>query len=182
MNIKEVARSIGVSTYTVSCAIHGRGTLSPQTRERVLQKVKELGYTPNVNGQRLVTGRSHLIALDDGRPGLATEVYGMQQVRGIQLALQTHGYSLLLNMATGGAKENEQLRYWVRSRTVDGVVIVRSRPFDEDLICEIASSHTPCVVIGSWRVQVPNVTSVDIRHSGVRQAARLLVEQGHLCI
>src|SRR5579871_1415147 len=140
MNIKEVAAQIGVSTYTVSCAITGRGSLSAATRRRVLKKVRELGYTPNVNGQRLVTGRSNLIALDDRRPGLFADPFGMQLARGIQHALQTARYSLLLNTATGGAQESDQLRYWVKSRTVGGVIIVRTSGFDPDLIRELSAA------------------------------------------
>src|SRR5579872_967294 len=150
MNIKQAASRIGVSTYTISCALSGRGAISPETREKVLREIRELGYTPNVNGQRLVTGRSYLVALDDRRPGLFNDPFGMQLARCIQRALQSFGYSLLLNMATGDAKENDQLRRWVNSRTVDGVLVVRSQAFDGDLIREIAASETPCVVIGTW--------------------------------
>lgn len=179
MTLKEVAAEIGVSTYTVSCAINNRGAISPETRRRVLKKVQDMGYTPNVNAQRLVTGRSFLIALDDRRPGLFTDPFGMQLARGLQQALQAHGYGLLLNTATGSTKESDQVRRWVSSRTVDGVVIVRSQPFDSALIGEIAAARVPCVVIGTWLESVPYVASVGIQHTGLREASQLLVEQGH---
>src|SRR5438094_7958405 len=66
VTIDEFARKIGVSTTTVSRAIHGRGRVSPATRGLVLERMKELGYTPNLNAQRLSHGRTYMVALDFG--------------------------------------------------------------------------------------------------------------------
>lgn len=178
MNIKEVARKIGVSPYTVSCALRNRGELSQETRQRVLQQVRELGYTPNINGQRLVQGRSQLIALDDRRPGLFSDIFAMQLARGIQYALQRRGYSLLLNTVDEHGEANRQLKQWVLSRTVDGVVLVGHISY-ESLVREIATPQTPCVVIDTLIADIPHVASVMKDRLGEQQVARLFVEQGH---
>lgn len=48
VTIRDVAKRAGVSIGTVSRAINGYKDISPETKERVLKAIKELGYTPNV--------------------------------------------------------------------------------------------------------------------------------------
>ena len=57
---KDVAELAGVSRGVVSYVINnGPREVSPETRERVLSAIKELGYRPNKNAQRLKLGESH---------------------------------------------------------------------------------------------------------------------------
>ena len=46
-NIYEVARHAGVSTATVSRVLSQPDVVSPDTRQKVLDAVESLGYTPN---------------------------------------------------------------------------------------------------------------------------------------
>jgi DNA-binding LacI/PurR family transcriptional regulator len=64
MTIEEFARKIGVSSATVSRAIHGKGRINPQTRQMVLQRMEELGFTPNLHAQNLAHRRSRTIGLE----------------------------------------------------------------------------------------------------------------------
>ena len=47
VTISDVAARAMVSTATVSYVINGSNRVSEETRARVLQAVKELGYQPN---------------------------------------------------------------------------------------------------------------------------------------
>lgn len=48
VTIKEVAKVCGVSVATVSNVLNGTGRVGPQTRQRVLDTAKEIGYVPNM--------------------------------------------------------------------------------------------------------------------------------------
>ncbi|HEY0790861.1 MAG TPA: LacI family DNA-binding transcriptional regulator [Chthoniobacterales bacterium] len=61
--IAEVAARAGVSTQTVSRAIRSRSRISVETRERVLNLVREMGYLPNRNAQSLASTKSNLVGL-----------------------------------------------------------------------------------------------------------------------
>ena len=50
---KTIAEEAGVSRGTVDRVLHGKPNVSPETRERVLNAVKKLGYTPNEAGRAL---------------------------------------------------------------------------------------------------------------------------------
>jgi LacI family transcriptional regulator len=47
--IRDVAAACGVSPMTVSLVLNNRGRVSAETRERVLQVVRELDYRPGVS-------------------------------------------------------------------------------------------------------------------------------------
>jgi LacI family transcriptional regulator, galactose operon repressor len=61
--MKSIARDLGVSTITISRVFHNRTDISPETRKRVLQRLKEVKYRPNPAARALSTGRMHLIGL-----------------------------------------------------------------------------------------------------------------------
>ena len=51
--IRDIAREAGVSTATVSKVINNKMYVAPATRERVLQIMKDLNYSPNVSASNL---------------------------------------------------------------------------------------------------------------------------------
>ena len=63
IRMKDIARDLGVSAVTVSKVLRGHPDIGQVTKERVLQRVKELRYRPNLMARGLVTGRTFLIAL-----------------------------------------------------------------------------------------------------------------------
>jgi DNA-binding LacI/PurR family transcriptional regulator len=175
MTIKDFARAIGVSPATVSRALQGNGRISPATRKRVLQRAQELGYTPNINAQRLRAERTNLIALNCGeRPNPLADMFFVESLQGIQAALQPQGYGLLLN-----APGDSPLR-WVKALAVDGVVL-GGDPGDESLAVKIAGMGVPCVVMGTRSIEgIPGVGStITGLQRGARQVAKMLVECGH---
>ena len=54
-----IARRAGVSRSTVSYALSGRRTVSPETRRRIAQVIEEVGYRPNAAARALSVGRPH---------------------------------------------------------------------------------------------------------------------------
>jgi DNA-binding LacI/PurR family transcriptional regulator len=182
MTIDEFARAVGVSTTTVSRTLSGRGRISPATRQRILEKMRDLGYTPNVTAQRLAKGRTHTILLDCGTGSVFADVFMMELVRGIQKALERRGYGLLLN-----APDGDPLRA-VIGGAVDGVILVGGDSTGEEgvrpaaSVAEVIAPHcVPCVVIGHQPAEEqPGVGSVVVGlESGAREAARMLTEYGH---
>ena len=64
ITIKEIARSLGMSTTTVSNVIHGKtGQVSPETIERVQKFLEEVDYVPNINARNLAQNESRIIGV-----------------------------------------------------------------------------------------------------------------------
>ena len=61
--IRDVAEGAGVSIATVSRALNDRGDVSAQTRERVREVARSLGYSADPAARSLVTQKTRLIAV-----------------------------------------------------------------------------------------------------------------------
>lgn len=59
--IYDVAQAAGVSHQTVSRFLKGFEGIRPETREKVVRALDELGYRPNLTARSLKSGRSHRI-------------------------------------------------------------------------------------------------------------------------
>ena len=59
--IYDVAKAAGVSHQTVSRFLRGFEGIRPETREKVIQALDELGYRPNLTARSLKSGQSHRI-------------------------------------------------------------------------------------------------------------------------
>src|SRR5664279_819103 len=55
--IPQIAKLAGVSIGTVDRALHGRRGINDETRQRVLNIAKKIGYRPNLAARSLSTGR-----------------------------------------------------------------------------------------------------------------------------
>src|SRR5512139_2354451 len=91
--IKEVASVAGVSTQTVSRVINERPDVSPETRKRVQEVIKELSYQPSALARSLISQRSHTL----GVVTAGLKYTGPSRtLSGITSAAEEAGYSLLL--------------------------------------------------------------------------------------
>ncbi|MEU8246580.1 LacI family DNA-binding transcriptional regulator [Nonomuraea sp. NPDC048916] len=63
VTIAEVARHAGVAVSTVSYVLSGKRAISADTRRRVLDSVRALGYHPNAGARVLASKRANVIAL-----------------------------------------------------------------------------------------------------------------------
>lgn len=61
VRLKDIAEELGVSIVTVSKALRDRPDVSKETKARILDRVKQLNYRPNLAARSLVTGRSSLV-------------------------------------------------------------------------------------------------------------------------
>ena len=82
MNIYDVSEKAGVSIATVSRVLNGNPNVSEPTRQKVLNVMKEIGYTPNVFARGLGLNTMHTIGImcaDSSDPFLANAVYYLEQ-------------------------------------------------------------------------------------------------------
>ncbi|HBH49708.1 MAG TPA: transcriptional regulator [Bacteroidales bacterium] len=63
IRIKDIAEKAGVSIGTVDRVLHNRGDVRSETREKILQIVKEMGYTPNLFAKSLASKKTYRLAV-----------------------------------------------------------------------------------------------------------------------
>src|SRR3954453_12128134 len=114
--LKEVAKLAGVSTMTVTRALHTPHKVADATRKRVEQIVRSVGYTPDLTARGLTLQRTGLIG---AVVPLLTNNLIAEIVQGLSDAVAKNHYQLLIG-ATGfsAAGEEAAVRAFL-SRRVD---------------------------------------------------------------
>jgi len=63
IRLKDIARDLNVSVVTVSKVLRGNRDIGDETRQRVLKRMKELNYRPNMMARGLASGRTSTVGL-----------------------------------------------------------------------------------------------------------------------
>jgi LacI family transcriptional regulator len=143
VRMKDIARDLGVSVVTVSKVLHNREDIGPETRERVLRRVKELNYQPNQNARALATGRSQLIGLIV--PDLLHQFFA-QVAKGVSRTLRKRGYGLIIASSEEDPKlEREEIDQML-ARRVDALIIASSQNSIESFR-HIAEQGLPYILV-----------------------------------
>jgi DNA-binding LacI/PurR family transcriptional regulator len=176
--IKEVASVAGVSTQTISRVINERPDVSPETRKRVQEIIKELGYQPSALARSLIRQRSHTLGVVTA--GLR-HIGPSRTLSGIAAAAEEAGYSLLLKELPRFDEVNiEPIFQALISRHVDGIIWA---------VPEVGENHA-WVTGQSWDFELPlvyitmeplediSVVAID-NYLGGRMAVSHLLGQGY---
>jgi len=141
--MKSIAEELGVSIATVSKVIRNHPDISPETRERVKSRLKELNYRPNLAARALVTGRSFSIGLVV--PDLVHPFFG-EAALGLSRVLRRHGYDVIMF----SSEEDPELEFrgveQLLARRVDALVLASARE-DTATLDHLASQNAPYVLI-----------------------------------
>lgn len=174
--IGDVAREAGVSRQTVSRAINDKPEISPDTRRRILDIARRLGYRPNSIARSLKTRRSHTIGLIV--PDIANPFFA-QVVRGASETAYGAGYSVLLCNTDEHPGREEVILRTLRAHRVEGLVLISSR-LEASALEQVLDTSRPLVLVNrmlSPRAGVGCVCSNDA--DGAICAVRHLYERGH---
>src|SRR3954453_6251280 len=103
--IADVARRAGVSSAAVSFAVNDRPGVSPETRERILEAARELGWRPSASARALTQARTRAIGLVLSRDPeqLELDAFFVRFLSGIERALPAVDYARLLQLVPGDA-------------------------------------------------------------------------------
>lgn len=175
--IKDVAERARVSTATVSYVLNGTGTVTAETRQRVLAAVAELGYQPNHAARSLRT-RAHTLGLvlSNGSPGLGDPALA-ELVAGLAEAAAARGYYLLL-AASAEQAEHELGATLARTGRVEGLVLLDLK-VDDERAAHLRAADVPCVGAGVPAEGQPCPSVGFDLARGAADATRHLLALGH---
>jgi LacI family transcriptional regulator len=174
VTLEMVAERAGVSPSTVSRILNGTAVVSDDKRAAVDQAIAKLGFVPNPVARGLAGGRTLSIGVVS--QAIDSPFYGAA-LRGIETALDAAGYSPLFMSGHWHADEEARCIEVLRSRRVDGLIVLTGRLADSAL--RSVARSLPVVVTGR-NLKAPNLVSMDFdNREGARQATRHLIDLGH---
>lgn len=131
MNIKQLAKHLGLSITTVSRALHGYDDVAEKTRERVVQAAKEFNYYPNANAQRLKKSKTRTVGfmLSTFTSGFDNPFFN-EMLKGVGEELAKRKYNLLISLITSKSREMPELKHLVEGKLVDAIILIRTQNQD----------------------------------------------------
>jgi LacI family transcriptional regulator len=150
VTIDDVARSAGVSAMTVSRVINKERNVRDKTRERVLETITRLNYSPNMAARRLAAGDATHIGLLYSNPSAA---YLTQFLVGALDGARKAGSHLVIEACEGEeeAAQTEAARR-IAAADVEGVVLPPPLSESVPILTELAISGTPVVTVAMGKL------------------------------
>jgi DNA-binding LacI/PurR family transcriptional regulator len=170
----DVATRAGVSHQTVSRVLNDFAGIRPETRERVLAAIADLGYRPNRAARALVTSRSRAI----GVLVPATADFGpMSSLHAIERAARAAGYHALITstlVETDAVRESLQ---FLLDQSIEALVVIAPYRVVTDEL-DVVPPQIPTALLQTGDLETAGAIAVD-QGAGARLAARHLLELGH---
>ncbi|MBP3856270.1 MAG: LacI family DNA-binding transcriptional regulator [Ruminiclostridium sp.] len=124
VQLDDIAKALGISKTTVSRAISGKGRVSPETRDRVLECIRVMNYSPNMIAKSFSENRTYNIGVVIPMDDMETEAPFFQTcLMGISKCCALRNYDTLVIGTERG--DVSQLKRVLESRKADGVIITR---------------------------------------------------------
>lgn len=179
VNLKSLAKKLGLSQTTVSRALNGFPEVSEQTRRRVIEAADRFNYRPSSSASSLATGKArtvgHVVPLAEHymiNPHFADFIAGAGET------YSTHGYDMLIRVVPR-ADEERVYRELATQKRVDGVVV--HGPLGRDpRIPLLQSLRLPFVVHGRSDYADNEYSWLDVNNrSAFARATEFLIDLGH---
>lgn len=173
--LEDVAQLAGVSTATVSRCMNSPDRVQKQTRERVLNAVRELGYFPNFGARALMAKSTNTIGAII--PTMENAVFA-RGIQAFQEALREKGVTLFIaSFSYQEELEVEQIRT-LTARGADGLLLIGHHRSD-DVYRFLANREIP--VLCAW-IYDPTQSRLSIgfdNRRAMKDLASAVIAKGH---
>lgn len=149
----DIAKLAGVSQATVSLVLNGAtnavARIPQETRDRVLQVIRDTGYVADPIARRMAKGHNRILGVFTYEPAFPSEQadFFAPFLLGIEEEAQAQNYDLLLLTGAGIGKERKIFGDGNRLRIADGCLVL-GREFDRSELEQLVAGDYPFVAIG----------------------------------
>lgn len=173
-SLKDVAKYTGLSTSTVSRALSNKGYIKDHTRQKVLEAVRLLNYSPNIMAQCLKMGRSNTIALMI--PSIQNMIYP-DITRGVEDTARKNDFTVILCNTDENIEIEKSYINTLRPRLIDGFIIASMMPHSIH-IRQLRKENFPLVL--ALRAYDDKIDAVVIDNKqAAYKAVKYLIERGY---
>lgn len=178
--MEDVARLVGVSVSTVSRALRGSTSVRQQTRDRIQEAARSLGFVPSRSASSLVTGKLNRIAVLIGSP--LEHWFSGAVLDSLYPIVHQAGYDLVLYQVRTSEQSAQFFRDLPAQRNADAdadadAIIVASFSLTDAEHERLNAMRVPTVYLNQHVQGQPSVAIDDV--AGARVATRHLITLGH---
>jgi DNA-binding LacI/PurR family transcriptional regulator len=177
--MRDIANATGLSQSTVSRVLSGAPspvTIGEQTRERVTQVARQLGYSPNPLARGLRGARTMLLGVIVRE---ITDLFMAGAVDAISVEAAGHDYNIVLGHAHSRADEAIALHAVLETRHCDALLLLGDMSDQPRLIDDLRDAQVPVVAL--WQGSaLDGIRTVNVdNRAGVEAALGHLTALGH---
>ena len=177
ITIKDIAKALKVSTGTVSKAMQDYPDISDETKKKVKEYAKKIGYEPNIHAAFLRTKKTRLIGIVI--PNLNTNFYS-KLVTSLIVRITENGYlPIVLNSNESEQVEGENLERLIRQK-VDGIFIsLTKNTTSTDYLTKVMSSSCSLIAFSNTSKIITCNKVVFNDKEIIKQATEYLINKGN---
>jgi LacI family transcriptional regulator len=173
VRLKDIANELGLSVVTISKVLRDHPDIGADTRKRVLNRMRELNYQPNLAARSLVTGRTSTLGLVV--PDLLHPFFA-DIAQAISSETRKRGYSMFISSSDDDPELEVQEIKQLLARRVD-VIVVASAQWSTDCFRLIEEHKTPFILIDRrFQGLDANFVGVDDEAVGALATSHLIEE------
>ena len=178
MTIKDIARISGCSVSTISRVINDRPDVRPETKERVLEVMREAGFVPNTNARQLKIQQSRsLVFVVKGTRNLFFSDFLVVQ---LQRAATLYGYNGIVSYLDENANEIDAAEKILREIKPKGMIFLGGSVANFQKGFANISVPSVLATLVSDKLDFPNLSMVGVDdRAAAYQAVSYLIQQGH---
>lgn len=176
VSMKDIAAACSVSVATVSKALNDHSDIGEETKKRIREVAKQMGYLPNSMARALKTKRSYNIGVlfsDEAGSGL-THDYFSYMLDNFKRTVEEQGYDV--TFLNNGKNQAMSYLEHCRYRSFDGVLIACTDFYDPQVL-ELVRSDIPVVTIDHLFDNCSCVMSDNV--DGMTQLVQYAYDMGH---
>ena len=173
VTLRDVAEEAGVSLATASKALNDQGRMTAETRARIQETARRLGFRPNGLAQSLLRQRSFTVGM------LTNDTYGrfsLPLMAGISEALVDNGVSVFLCNVEDDPRLGQLHVDAMLEKRVDGIIATGKR-LDRRLPIDLSQLGVP-VIYAFTEPDADAIAFVSDDEGGARLAVEHLVALG----
>jgi LacI family transcriptional regulator len=178
ITIVDVANRAGVSKGTVSAVINARNTVRPETREHILEVMKELNFRPRGVARNLKNGRldkSIAIIIKDLNYPFYTSI-----ATGVKEYANSKGYSVVVASSENDHECEKKFTHLFSTKDIKGTIIAPMVEGTAEIehLFKLKMINYPFVLLEAVKGIQANVVAIDNQRA-IKKAVKYLIDSGH---
>ncbi|AFN76065.1 transcriptional regulator, LacI family [Melioribacter roseus P3M-2] len=178
ITIVDVARKAGVSKGTVSAVINAKNTVKPETRDHILQIMKELNYRPKGVARNMKNGNQDkaigIIIKDLNYPFYTAIASGVKEYA------NSKGYSVVVTSSENDHESEIRFSHMFSSKDIKGAIIAPIVEGSSEIehLFKLKMINYPFVLLEDVKGIQANVVAID-NQNAIKKAVKYLIDCGH---
>ena len=175
LTIKDISKIANVSMMTVSRVINNEKHVKKETKENILDIIKQYGYEPNYFAQNIKTRKSNTIGLIIG--DIENPFYS-RLAKGVINVAETSNYNVIVCNSNYNPKLGEKYLNMLIKKGVDGILIA-TIDVSNDAINNLNKRNIPYVLVTRKSEEQNGNYFIADDYMGGRMASEYLIKLGH---